>query len=394
MFALDLIGDLNRRGVEQRVAVIHPVAGGLDFGADCVALGGLGTRGVGRLHRTVRQWRPDVVQAHGGQALKALAPTLLRPGFPPVVYRRIGMTPAWMAGWLRKRAHAFIIRRAEMVVAVAEAAACELSQGFGVPRTSIEVIGNAVDEKRVRSSAEVRAVKNRLDLKEEAQVVLFAGALTDEKDPLELVAVAARVCQELPAAVFVVAGDGPLKGDLTSAVDEAGLGDRVRLLGSRTDLPDLMRAGDALVMTSRTEGIPGVAIEAGLARRPVVAYRVGGLAEVVVDGRTGLLAERGDVRGLSARLIRILTDRSEAAMLGEAAQTRCRELYEIAGCGALYLDLYSRLNKRLAARRAVPSLSLGEAQQSSAEAQSIESGAKRSPLIQPDQDITLTGDPR
>lgn len=366
MFALDLIGDLNRRGIEQRVAVIREVTGGLDFGADCLVLTGPRLRGAGRLHRTVRKWRPDVIQAHGGESLKWLSPTLIRRDSPPVVYRRIGMTPAWMAGSLRKRAYGFIIRRAEMVVAVAEAAAHELTQDFGVARTSIELIGNAVDEERVRSSADPRVVKSRLHLKEEAPMVLYAGALTDEKDPLELVTVAARVCHELPKVAFVVAGDGPLRRDLISAVDDAGLGDRVRLLGSRTDLPDLMQASAALIMTSRTEGIPGVAIEAGLARLPVVAYRVGGLSEVVADGHTGLLAERGDARGLSAGLIRILTDRSEAGMLGEAGQARCRELYGIRGCGALYLDLYRRLNK---------------------------SGVTRSPLIH-DQDITLTGESR
>ena len=369
-FALDLIGDLNRRGVEQRVTVIREVAGGLDFGAGCLALTGSPQEGVRRLHRTVRSWRPDVVQAHGGESLKWLTPTLLRPASPPVVYRRIGMTPAWMAGPLRKRAHGFIIRRAEKIVAVAETAALQLTEEFSVARSSIELIGNAVDEERVRSSADPREVKSRLHLDEAAPMVLFAGALTDEKNPLELVEIAARVCRDLPKVTFVVAGDGPLRGDLTSALDEAGLGQRVRLLGSRTDLPDLMQASAALVMTSRTEGVPGVAIEAGLARRPVVAYGVGGLAEVVADGHTGLLAPHGDVQGLSQRLIRILTDRSGAEMLGEAGRARCRELYEINACGALYLDLYNRLDKNLHSR------------------------AKRSLGNERDQDITLTGEPR
>lgn len=281
------------------------------------------------------------------------------------------MTPEWMAGPLRKRGHGFIIRRARTVVAVAEATARELTEEFGVAPSSIELIGNAVDERRVRSSADPQEVKSRLHLDGEAQVVLFAGALTDEKNPLELVEIVVRVTEVLPKTTFLVAGDGPLTNELTSAVASAGLGDRVKLLGSRTDLPDLMQASAALVMTSRTEGIPGVAIEAGLSRRPVVAYGVGGLPEVVVDGKTGLLAPAGDAQGLSELLIRILTDPSAAEMLGDRALARCRELYEIKRSAALYLDLYTHLRKSFHG-----------------------SGAKRSLLMERDQDRTLTGEPR
>jgi glycosyltransferase involved in cell wall biosynthesis len=271
-----------------------------------------------------------------------------------------------MAGALRKRSYGLIIRRAAAVVAVAETAALQLVDEFSIPSSSIELIGNAVDEQRIRSSADPRDVKRRLHLDEEAPAVLFAGALTEEKNPLELIEICRRVSAVFPQVSFLVAGDGPLSADLASAVSEDGASDRIRLLGSRSDLPDLMRACTAVIMTSRTEGIPGVAIEAGLSRRPVVAYGVGGLPEVVTHGHTGLLAPHGDARGLSDLLIGILTNRSEAKALGDRAQARCRELYGIEVSGSLYLDLYNRLIHE----------------------------AKRSPLVKRDSDITLTGEPR
>jgi L-malate glycosyltransferase len=372
MFALDLIGDLNSRGVEQRVAVIRRVPDGLDYGEGCVWLTGSPLRSVARLHSLVRRWRPDVVLAHGGESLKWLTPTLLRPASPPVVYRRIGMTPTWMAGPQRKRAHGFIIGRARVVVSVAEAAAQELTDSFGVERSSIELIGNAVDERRIHSSVDPLDLKSGLGLDDGARIVLFAGALTDEKDPLELIEVARRVCDEVPDVTFVVAGEGPLSDELTSAVAAAGLGDKVKLVGSRTDLPGLMVASEALVMTSRTEGIPGVAIEAGLSKLPVVAYGVGGVPEVVVDEDTGLLASHGDTRGLSDRLIRTLTERSLADELGANAKARCLELYAIEKSGALYLDLFSRIYKSGNDKR----------------------GTARSPLMDRSEDRTLTGEPR
>ncbi|HWL66509.1 MAG TPA: glycosyltransferase family 4 protein, partial [Actinomycetota bacterium] len=278
--------------------------------------------------------------------------------------RRIGMTPSWMAGSLRKRIYGFIIRRAAAVVAVAETAARQLVDEFGVPSSSIELIGNAVDEQRVRSSADPQDVKRRLHLDEEAPAVLFAGALTDEKNPLELIEIERRVRAVLPRVSFLIAGDGPLAGDLDSAVSGAGV--RIKVLGSRSDLPDLMRACAAVVMTSRTEGIPGVAIEAGLSRRPVVAYGVGGLPEVVTHGHTGLLAPHGDAHALSDLLIQVLNDPTEAKALGERAQARCRELYGIEASGRLYLDLYNRLGNE----------------------------TEQSPLMKRDPDITLTGEPR
>jgi L-malate glycosyltransferase len=364
-FALDLIGNLNRRGVEQRVVVIHPLANGLDFRIDSVPLTGPRPIDLVRLNRLVRSWRPDVVQAHGGESLKWLAPTLIRADSPPVVYRRIGMTPEWMAGPQRKRIHGFAMRRAASIVAVAAVAAHQLVDEFGVEPSSIEVIGNAVDERRVKSSANPREVVRRLGLEDEAPVVLFAGALTEEKDPLALVDVAGRVCKELPETTFVVAGEGPLDAAMHAAVAGAGLGDRVRLVGSRTDLPDLMRVSSALVLTSRTEGIPGVAIEAGLAGLPVIAYGVGGVAEVVIHDHTGLVARERDAGELADLLIRVLTDPTEAERLGETARARCREFHEIESCGSRYLDLYQRL------------------------------GASESlPLNKRDQDTTLTGEPR
>ena len=369
--ALDLIGELNRRGVEQRVATIHRVPDGLDYGPQSVSLTGSRAGSMARLHRLVRNWRPDVVQAHGGEPLKWLAGTLVGPGAPPVVYRRIGMTPSWMAGSLRKRGYGFMIRRAGAVVAVAEAAARQLVDEFGVPSSSIELIGNAVDERRVRSSAEPREVKRRLHLDEDARVVLFAGALTDEKNPLELVEIATRACGALPDVTFLVAGDGPLRDDLAAAIALAGLGNRIGLLGSRTDLPDLIRACAAVIMTSRTEGIPGVAIEAGMARRPVVAYAVGGLPEVVAHGRTGLLAPAGDAPALADLLLQVLNDPTGAELLGEKAQARCLELYGIEASGQLFFDLYNRLRGAHHPRE-----------------------TQRSPLTGRDHDTTLTGEPR
>ena len=132
-------------------------------------------------------------------------------------------------------------------------------------------------------------------------VVVYLGALSSEKDPL----LAIDVMGEVPDAQLVVAGSGPL-GQQAAARAAAVAPERIRVVGAVREPASLLAAADALILPSRTEGIPAVAIEAGLAGLPVVAARVGGLAEVVVDGETGVLVDERSPGAMAAALRRVL----------------------------------------------------------------------------------------
>lgn len=133
---------------------------------------------------------------------------------------------------------------------------------------------------------------------------------------------------------MVIAGDGPEGPDLRALAERLELTGSpgnadplVRFLGSRSDVPGLLRAADVLLLTSRWEGLPYAVLEAMAAGVPLVATRVGGIPELVVDGATGVVAEPGDTEGIAAALMRLLGDRALRSRLGAEAKRRSRRLF-------------------------------------------------------------------
>src|SRR5690606_6027569 len=137
-----------------------------------------------------------------------------------------------------------------------------------------------------------------------------------------------------------LAGSGPLRGALQARVGELGLACDVRFLGERRDARELMQAADFLVLPSRDEGLSNVLLEAMAAGRAVLATRVGGNAELVEDGITGLLFDCGDAAALTAALERIVADPAWRAGLGDAARARVLDRYSPAVLARETLAVY------------------------------------------------------
>ncbi len=160
----------------------------------------------------------------------------------------------------------------------------------------------------------------------------------------------AQVTTARPDARLVIAGEGPEADALAAQASTLGIADRVELRGrvEPDAVPRLLDTASLVLMPSRDEGIPGVALEAALMRRPVIAARAGGLLDVVVEGETGLLVDREDPRALAAAALELLDDLPRAAALGEAAQRRVREHFGWQRFLERTLALYRRLARTAA----------------------------------------------
>ena len=123
----------------------------------------------------------------------------------------------------------------------------------------------------------------------------FVGHLVPQKQPELAVDVLASMRTRGCPAHLVVAGDGPLRADVERRVGDLALSSHVTLLGHRDDVERIYAAIDLLMITSASEGVPGVAIEAQMAGCPVVSFPVGSVTDVVDDGVTGVVVERSDV---------------------------------------------------------------------------------------------------
>jgi glycosyltransferase involved in cell wall biosynthesis len=349
VFASDLVGALQRESLEQRVAVLQasaPVA--VPFGAPVTVVGrdasheALRFRTIHGLRTLIRDWHPHIVQAHGGEALKY---SFLADGkgHHGIVYRRIGSAHPRTTFGLRKRTYGAMMRRVARVVALSEQVREETIRDFSVHPNRIVTIPNAVDPARLRSRRDRDAMRLTLGVPLDALVVLSLGAFTWEKDPVAQVQIAARVSKEFQRIVFLLAGDGPMRGEVVRAIDRAGLGRSVLLLGSRSDAADLLTSSDVLLLTSRTEGMPGVAIEAGMTGVPVVAYAVGGTSEAVQDGVTGYLAPPGNRHLLTTRLSELLKAKTVREAMGRAAIGWSRSRFDIRVIAPRYLRLYDEV---------------------------------------------------
>jgi glycogen(starch) synthase len=158
--------------------------------------------------------------------------------------------------------------------------------------------------------------------------------------------------KQFPRARLIVAGDGPEKAPLLKQAADAGLKAAVDFVGwvAPANVPALINTATMVVMPSRSEALPLVALQAAQMARPVVAARVGGLPEVVVDRQTGLLVEKGDSEALSRAMSYLLRHPQTAARMGDAARERVKKKFD----WNRHVKAYDRLYKKLvkAKRRA------------------------------------------
>jgi glycosyltransferase involved in cell wall biosynthesis len=227
----------------------------------------------------------------------------------------IGYAMEWLAG-----------RVTGVFMTVSEAEAHD-ARRLRIHRDAV-AIGNGRDPARFRPDVGVRArVRAEMGVPEQQVVVLAVSRLVWHKGYPEL----ASAMATLPAAELWVVGErlvsdrGP---DMQALLLGAGLGARLRLLGYREDVADLMVAADIFVLPSRFEGLPMSVIEAMLSGLPVVAAEVRGPAEQVVPDETGLLVPPGDAAALTAALARLVGDAPLRARLGAAGRQRAVQRYD------------------------------------------------------------------
>ena len=320
VFSLELERALAARGWSVRTVALAP--GAADGGLPLPNLGARRFR-PGTLGTLARETgRARVVIGHGSSTLPALAAATLA-GRTRFIHRNLGEPMYWANDPLRRTRTRLLLTRPDVVVALWEGAARELVRELGVGRRRVRIIPRgASGERFVPTDAAGRAgAKIEFRLDPARPVVAFVGSLSREKDP----AGAVRAVAALQDVQLLVAGHGPERPRVEALARDLAPG-RMRFLGSVVRTERVFRAADAVVLPSRTEGIPAVLVEAGLSAVPAVATAVGGVPDVVLDGVTGRLVEPGDAPALQEALREVLAD---SGAMGEKARAHCLERYEL-----------------------------------------------------------------
>jgi len=215
-------------------------------------------------------------------------------------------------------------------------------------RRFVTVANGISSAEHTRPREVIRAsVRNQLGIQDDQLLVLTIGSLSRQKAYARLLDAFAPIAEADPYARLLIAGEGPLRPALEARIAD-GLADSVRLLGARDDAVDLLEACDVFVLSSEREGLPITLIEAMRAGRPAVSTRIGGTAEVVEDGVTGLLVPVGDGPALTGALRALLADPALRERMGEAGRRRWRERFTaermVCDTEALYRDAVSDRN--------------------------------------------------
>ena len=304
------------------------------------------------LIRLCRKVRPDIVHAHSSKmgVLGRLAAWIARVpvrlltvhGWSFAAYDGLaGRFFLWIERLMRPLTTAVVCVAEETREQGLAARTCDLRRTVVIP--------NAVD---VRSFSAMSGGSST------AQIV-GVGRFAYPKDFTTLLKALARVREPCHA---VLAGAGPALPAVAAAVREHGLSERVELLGARADIPELLGRSDVFVLSSRSEGFPVSILEAMAAGLPVVATDVGGVAEAVEDGDTGLLVPSADFEALACALGRLLSDADLRRRLGAAGRARALRLFDLPRYRAAYVELYDRelhASARAAPRRGMLNVSAG-----------------------------------
>jgi len=285
----------------------------------------------------------DAVLCHGYKANLLGRVAARRVGIPAVAVSR-----GWTGENRKVRAYEWLDRRhlrwMDHVVAVSDGQADKVRRA-GVPASRLTVIRNSA---RLKAFASVDAsYRERLHGyfpgDAAVRVVAAAGRLSPEKGFTLFVDAAKTIIDAFPAARFVLFGEGAERAAIESRIRELGLGGKFVLAGFRGDLDAFLPWADVMVQTSFTEGMPNVLLEASAAGVPSVATAVGGSAEVVADGETGILVKSGDVDAVAAGVLSLLRDDDRRGRFGKAARQKMRDEFTFESQARGYRDLLARL---------------------------------------------------
>jgi glycosyltransferase involved in cell wall biosynthesis len=250
-----------------------------------------------------------------------------------------------------------LLRHADAFVAVSSRILDE-HRAAGIPADRIAWIPHGVDTERYRPAGpeERRALRARLGLPEGARIVIFTGRLLRGKGVDVLIDAFAQVAGHDALAHLLVVGSGEgqalsVEDTIRSTVRRAGLDDRITFTGRVDNVDDHLRAADVFAFPSFFEALPLSVIEAASCGLACVATPVGGIVDVLDEGRSGVFVATGDVPGLAAALEALLADPERRKTLGGEAREAVRRRFDFGASVERYRSLFSEL---AAGRRALP----------------------------------------
>ncbi|WP_376790593.1 glycosyltransferase [Thermoflexus sp.] len=301
---------------------------------------GFDPRMYGRLARVFQEFRPDVVHTHQ-YVLRYLLPLVLARrarGWIHTVHNVAEKEVDKPGRWVHRAA----FRMGVVPVAIAKEVARSIERVYALK--GVPLIPNGIPVAEYSLGEDVRkAWRAREGYAEEDVLLVSVARMSPPKNhPLLIRAFATVACRDRRLRLLLV-GDGPLRPELEDQVRVLGLENKVRFLGVRSDVPEILATADVFVLSSEWEGNPLSVMEAMAAGKPVIATAVGGVPELVEDGVSGLLVPPADAGALAEAIWKVVDDPELRVRMGCAAFRRAKERFDVGVMVRGYEALYEQL---------------------------------------------------
>jgi glycosyltransferase involved in cell wall biosynthesis len=349
-FLVNLVKGLAERDYEQRVYCLNNVVNAdilralTDSRAHVVVIGKVQLAtliGFSRLFIEFRRWRPVIVQTFlpfGDTIGRALAHAASVPILVSSIRCR-NINKSWWQFLLDR----MTIRWVDRVIFNSQQVIPFALSYEGVRAEQAVYIPNGVSFEQQSRSLDALGIRSKLGISPAARVIGTVGRLSPQKGHRYLLSAFAQVLAQVPSAVLLVIGDGPLRSELAEEARQLEIAERVHFLGQRGDVPDLLACMDVYVQSSLFEGMPNAVMEAMAAGKPVIATAIDGTKELISDGETGWLVEPSDAKAMAEGIVTVLKNPTEARRRGAAAAQRVRTDFSLERMVNAYDQLYRSL---------------------------------------------------
>ena len=353
---LDLAGELKCRGIG--ITIACPAASPLAERASRVGITVLplpaqkgvsaGLKTLALLCSHLHGGKSEILHAHNGRTalLCAIAKKLARRG--RIVATQHFLAPAHsqrtgIKGALSRMAHHWVNRTADHLIAISHATRDAMLARGDATAEKLSVVHNGIPEPKRGTPVDAKAIRSSLGIKDERPLVVCAARLEPEKDIPTLIRAMEIVRHTLPQIACAIAGDGSQKALLECEIEARGLAGTVSLLGFQADIHSLIHACDLFVLPSLAEPFGLAILEAMALAKPVIATRVGGPLEIILDHTTGLLVPPSDPRALAAAMATLASNRGLASQMGGTGRARFCRKFTAGRMADSILEIYSRI---------------------------------------------------
>lgn len=297
-----------------------------------------------KLIRRLKAYQPDVILLNGSRTLKygALAKLFLSRK-TRLIYRVIDSPKFWNTGALTKLFYKKIVIPAiDASVGVSHASLQDMKSLYGFTKKTT-VIHRAVNFDHFKNVPDKTACRNLLNLSTDEFVVLFLGNLTSQKRPDRFVEIIRLLKKRIPNIHGAMVGDGPLKKETLALINKYELDQTITLYGYQQAVGQYIGASDVLLLTSDTEGLPGIVPESGYFSVPAIASNVGGVNECIQNGTSGFVVEKEDIDGFAEKVYLLFSDQHLRSQLGAVAQKTAENNFNIKNVSGAYLKFFESL---------------------------------------------------